>query len=233
MAGAGPRCSRSSSSGSQPQGAAPPALAGGGGSQQSWGQGRDLEKRLVTPVTAHRRVSTSVVLGRGAGSWGAEPRYPHTRAWHQEGPTPPPRARAASQARAHSAASMSSTRRMGRAWRLGPATRAPRFQGCKGGGRRGRETPPEGRAVQAVPDARLRLRTRRPCAGKEVRGCPPSRAAPRQLAWGRCSATSLPVCCRGTSRVASRPSGVGAFCAQGALGRGAQGGRRGRGCRQG
>lgn len=131
-----------------------------------------MEKGLVTPVTAHRRVSTSVVLGRGAGSWGAEPRHPHTRAWHQEGPTPPPRARAASQARAHSAASMSSTRRMGRAWRLGPATRAPRFQGCKGGGRRGRETPPEGRAVQAVPDARLRLRTRRPCAGKEVTGRP-------------------------------------------------------------
>lgn len=192
-----------------------------------------MEKGLVTPVTAHRRVSTSVVLGRGAGSWGAEPRHPHTRAWHQEGPTPQPRARAASQARAHSAASMSSTRRMGRAWRLGPATQVPCFQGCKGGGRRGQETPPEGRAVQAVPDARLQLRTRRPCAGKEVRGCPPSRAAPRQLAWGRCSATLLPVCRRGTSRVASWPSGVGAFCAQGALGRGAQGGRRGRGCRQG
>lgn len=47
--------------------------------QQSWGQGRDLEKGLVTPVTAHRRVSTSVVLGRGAGSWGADPSTsPHT-----------------------------------------------------------------------------------------------------------------------------------------------------------
>lgn len=193
-----------------------------------------MEKGLVTRVTAHRRVSTSVVLGRGAGSWGADPSTsPHTTPSSAHQGLAPGGADAAAPSEGGKSASMSSTRRMGRAWRLGPATRAPRFQGCKGGGRRGRETPPEGRAVQAVPDARLRLRTRRPCAGKEVRGCPPSRAAPRQLAWGLCSATSLPVCRRGTSRVASWPSGVGAFCAQGALGRGAQGSRRGRGCRQG
>lgn len=132
-----------------------------------------MEKGLVTPVTAHRRVSTSVVLGRGAGSWGADPSTsPHTTPSSAHQGLAPGGADAAAPSEGGKSASMSSTRRMGRAWRLGPATRAPRFQGCKGGGRRGQETPPEGRAVQAVPDARLRLRTRRPCAGKEVTGRP-------------------------------------------------------------
>lgn len=103
-----------------------------------------------------------------------------------------------------------------------PASRAAR-EG-DGGGRRRHQR-----------DGPFRL-CRTPACGSERGGRAlgrRSRAAPRQLAWGRCSATSLPVCRRGTSRVASWPSGVGAFCAQGALGRGAQGGRRGRGCRQG
>lgn len=180
-----------------------------------------MEKGLVTPVTAHRRVSTSVVLGRGAGSWGAEPRHPHTRAWHQEGPTPQPRARAASRPRCPAR----------RGWaELGAWVRPPGLPASRaaregdGGGRRRHQR-----------DGPFRL-CRTPACGSERGGRAlgrRSRAAPRQLAWGRCSATSLPVCRRGTSRVASWPSGVGAFCAQGALGRGAQGGRRGRGCRQG
>lgn len=111
-----------------------------------------------------------------------------------------------------------------------PASRAAR-EGCGGGRRRHQR------------DGPFRL-CRTPACGSERGGRALGRRPRLPSVTGRPAAARMgTVLCRlapcvpqgdlARGLLASWPSGVGAFCAQGALGRGAQGGQRGRGCRQG